>query len=133
VLLALGAYRRRHDATLSSWTAYGPGLAAALLPSLFLAVGGSGTVRPLLLGGSALVVLLAGARARLQAPLALAAGTLALLALDQLGPALAEVAADLPRWLPPALGGALLLVLGSTYERRRADLRKARTAFARLV
>ena len=133
VLLALGAYRRRHDTTLSSWVAYGPGLAAALLPSLFLAVGGSGTVRPLLLGGGALVVLLTGARARLQAPLALAAGTLALLALDQLGPALAEVAADLPRWLPPALGGALLLVLGSTYERRRADLRKARTAFTRLV
>ncbi|HEY6748023.1 MAG TPA: hypothetical protein VI357_20195, partial [Mycobacteriales bacterium] len=132
VLLALGAHRRQDDATLSSWTAYGPGLAASLLPSLFLAIGGTGTVRPLLLGAGALALLLAGARARLQAPLALTAGTLALLALDQLGPAFAEVAADLPRWLPPALGGALLLVLGSSYERRRADLRKARAAFTRL-
>ena len=63
---------------------------------------------------------------------AYAAGTLTLLALDQLGPAFAEVTADLPRWLPPAVGGALLLAVGSTYERRLAELRRARDAFANL-
>ena len=55
-----------------------------------------------------------------------------MLAVDQLGPALAQVTADLPRWLPLALGGVLLLVLGSTYERRRTQLTKATAAFARL-
>jgi hypothetical protein len=63
----------------------------------------------------------------------IAAATLGFLAIDQLGPAFAAVRADLPRWLPPGLGGALLLVAGSTYERRLAQLKRATTAFRRLA
>ncbi|CAA9255720.1 MAG: hypothetical protein AVDCRST_MAG41-2164, partial [uncultured Corynebacteriales bacterium] len=125
----LGWLRRRPDPTLGSWAAYAPALAITAAPSLAAAQDG---LRPLLLGAAALAVLLAGARARLQAPLALGAGTLALLALDQLGPAFAELTAVLPTWLPPAVAGALLLVLGSTYEKRVAQLRRARTAFGGL-
>jgi len=57
---------------------------------------------------------------------------LGVLAVHELGPALVGLTADLPRWLPPALGGAVLIAVGSTYERRLTDLRRARDAFARL-
>jgi hypothetical protein len=130
-LLALGLHRRRSDRTLSSWPAYGLGLAVTALPSLAAAT--SSGLRPLLLGAAALLTVLAGARARLQAPLALGTGTLLVLAVDQLGPALLQASADLPRWLPLALGGVVLLVLGSTYERRLAEVRRARDAFGRLA
>ena len=130
-LLALGFLRRRVDATLSSWPAYGLGLTVTALPSL--AASGSGGLRPLLLGAGALATVVVGAHWRLQAPLGLGAGVLVWLALDQLGPALAELTAELPRWLPLALGGVVLLVLGSTYERRLVQLRHARDAFQQLA
>jgi hypothetical protein len=86
-----GLAARRGPRPPGSWLAYGPGLALALLPSLVLAVDGHGLARPLLLSGGALAVLLAGARARLQAPLVLGAGTLVGLArrraTDRGGPA----------------------------------------------
>ena len=45
---------------------------------------------------------LLGARALLQAPLAVGAAVLGVLALHELGPALVGLTAELPRWLPPA-------------------------------
>jgi hypothetical protein len=102
------------------WLAFGPGLAVALLPSLALAVDEPGAARPLLLAGGALLVVLAGAQARLQAPLILGAVTLVGLALD----AVAPVAAQLPRWLTIGATGLLLLWLGATAERRLERLRR---------
>ncbi|GAA3111397.1 hypothetical protein GCM10020254_66930 [Streptomyces goshikiensis] len=49
--LAVGFLRRRRDPAASSWTAYGPGLAVTLLPSLAAAWGDPHWPRPLLLGG----------------------------------------------------------------------------------
>ncbi|MFE2145166.1 SCO7613 C-terminal domain-containing membrane protein, partial [Streptomyces sp. NPDC059456] len=48
--LAVGFLRRRRDAGASSWTAYGPGLGATLLPSLIAAWGDAHWLRPLGLG-----------------------------------------------------------------------------------
>jgi hypothetical protein len=133
LLLAVGLLRRRPGpATPSSWLAYGPALTVTAGPSLVAALAGGTDLRPLLLGTAAVATVLLGARARLRAPLAVGAAVLGVLALHELGPALAGLTADLPRWLPPALGGALLLAVGSTYERRLADLRRARAAYARL-
>jgi hypothetical protein len=115
------AARRRHPRP-GSWAAYGPGLAVALLPSLGLAVGDQDPARPLLLSGGALLAVLVGARARLQAPLVLGAATLVLLALDAALP----VAARLPRWASVGGIGVLLLWLGATAERRLARLRRFR-------
>jgi hypothetical protein len=115
------AARRRHPRP-GSWAAYGPGLAVALLPSLGLAVGDQDPARPLLLSGGALLAVLVGARARLQAPLVLGAATLVLLALDAALP----VAARLPRWASVGAIGLLLLWLGATAERRLARLRQFR-------
>lgn len=130
--LALGCLRRRRDSRVRSWAAYGPGLAATLLPSLAAAWGDEHWLRPLLLGPAALAVTLAGARWRLQAPLLLGGGTVALLAGHELAPYVVQVVDGLPRWLPPALAGALLLALGTTYEQRLRDARRIRAALGRL-
>ncbi|WP_405689202.1 SCO7613 C-terminal domain-containing membrane protein [Streptomyces sp. NBC_00057] len=130
--LAVGALRRRRDPEASSWTAYGAGLAATLVPSLFTAWADPHWVRPLLLGVAALVITLSGARLRLQALLLLGGAVLALDALHELAPYVVQVVGALPRWLPPALAGVLLLVVGATYEQRLRDARRLKDALGRM-
>lgn len=130
--LAVGFLRRRRDADASSWTAYGPGLAATLVPSLLAAWGDADWVRPLVLGAAALAVTLAGAHRRLQAPLLLGGAVLAAVAVHELAPYVVQVAGALPRWVPPALAGVLLLAVGATYEKRLRDARRLRAAIGRL-
>ncbi|CAM5374111.1 hypothetical protein SAVIM338S_01573 [Streptomyces avidinii] len=131
--LAVGFVRRRRDPLASSWVAYGPGLAATLLPSTVAVWGDPHWVRPLLLGAAALAVTLAGARRRLRAPLLLGGATLAAVAVHELTPYVVQVVDALPRWLPPALAGVLLLAVGATYEKRLRDARRLREAIGRLV
>lgn len=130
--LVVGVARRRRDPEASSWTAYGPGLAATLLPSLAVAWTDTDWLRPLLLGVAALVITLLGARHRLQALLVLGGVVLALDGLHELAPYVAQVAGALPRWLPPALAGLLLLVVGATYEQRLRDARRLKDALGRM-
>ncbi|MFF9126383.1 SCO7613 C-terminal domain-containing membrane protein [Streptomyces sp. NPDC014889] len=130
--LVVGCLRRRRDPGASSWTAYGPGLAATLAPSLLAAWADTDWPRPLLLGTAALVLTLVGARHRLQAPLVLGGSVLVLDALHELAPYLVQLAGALPRWLPPAFAGLLLLALGATYEQRIRDARRMREALGRM-
>lgn len=130
--LAVGFLRRRRDPLAGSWTAYGPGLAATLLPSTLAVWGDPHWLRPLLLGTAALGVTLAGARGRLRAPLLLGGATLTAVALHELTPYVIQVVDALPRWLPPALAGVLLLAVGATYEKRLRDARRLRDAIGRL-
>ncbi|MEU3845192.1 hypothetical protein AB0E88_34830 [Streptomyces sp. NPDC028635] len=130
--LALGVLRRRRDPQASSWAAYGPGLAVTLVPSLLAAWTDVHATRPWLLGAAALLVTLLGARHRLRAPLLLGGGVLVLDALHELAPYLVQVADALPRWVPPALAGALLLAVGATYERRLRDVRRVREVLGRM-
>ncbi|MGC4897512.1 SCO7613 C-terminal domain-containing membrane protein [Micromonospora sp. DT31] len=130
--LALGAgllaLRRRPG--LTSWLALGPGLGAALLPSLVsvLVAGEPQPWRRLALGAAALVVVLGGAVRRWQAPVVLGAVTLVPLALHELARGWDLV----PRWIFLGLGGLLLIGLAATYERRRRDLARLREAVVRL-
>jgi hypothetical protein len=130
--LVVGLLRRRRDAEASSWVAYGPGLAATLVPSLFAAWADPDWVRPLLLGLAALAVTLLGARFRLQALLVLGGSVLALDGLHELAPYVVQVVGALPRWLPPALAGLLLLAVGATYEQRLRDARRLRERLGRM-
>ncbi|SCL66299.1 hypothetical protein GA0070606_4296 [Micromonospora citrea] len=130
--LALGAgvAALRTRPGLNSWLALGPGLAAALLPSLVsvLVAPDPQPWRRLLLGAVALGTVLAGATRRWQAPVLLGGVTLALLALHEL----ARGWDLLPRWIFLAVGGFALIGLAATYERRRRDLARLRAAVGRM-
>ncbi|WP_225799518.1 SCO7613 C-terminal domain-containing membrane protein [Streptomyces sp. NK15101] len=130
--LVVGYLRRRRDPEASSWTAYGPGLAVTLLPSLAAAWVDPEWARPLALGGAALAVTLLGARFRLQALLVLGGAVLALDGLHELAPYVVQAVGALPRWLPPALAGLLLLAVGATYEQRLRDARRLRERLGRM-
>ncbi|MGQ0846911.1 MAG: SCO7613 C-terminal domain-containing membrane protein [Sporichthyaceae bacterium] len=127
-LLIYGALAHRGNRDLSSWRTFGPGLALALIPSLLATFDDDGLTRALLVGGGALVALLAGAAGRWQAPLALGAATLAVDAVVQVAP----FADAVPRWVGIGLAGALLLALGATFEKRLRDLRRVADGFAHL-
>ncbi|MFJ2030848.1 SCO7613 C-terminal domain-containing membrane protein [Streptosporangium sp. NPDC087985] len=131
VLLAFGWWRARTRET-SSWVSYGSGLASSLIPSMVAMLGDTGWVRPLLLGVVSLAVLLAGARLRLQAPVLLGGLTLAVVALHELTPWIAQIVVTVPRWVPMAAGGLLLVVVGATYEARLGEVRRLRAAFGRM-
>ncbi|MCO6693250.1 MULTISPECIES: SCO7613 C-terminal domain-containing membrane protein [Streptomyces] len=132
IACAVGLLRRRTDPEASSWTAYGPGLGVTLGPSLLALWSDPHWQRPLLLGAAALAVTVTGAVRRLQAPLLLGGGTLALVALHELAPPVAQVFDALPRWSVPALAGLLLLALGATYEQRLRDARRLREHLGRM-
>jgi hypothetical protein len=133
VTLAAGAlYLRRHPRT-SSWPTLAPGLVAAFLPSLLVSLTGPDEpLRRLLLGVAALGVTLAGGARRRQAPFALGAAVLAVVAVRELGPVFADVLAAVPSWVPLSLGGILLVTVGATYEQRRRDLSRVRAAVLRM-
>ncbi|NES28759.1 hypothetical protein GCE86_20630 [Micromonospora terminaliae] len=126
--LALGAglLALRTRPGLNSWLALGPGLGAALLPSLVsvLAAPDAQPARRLALGLVALGAVLGGAVRRWQAPVLLGAATLVPLALHEL----ARGWDLLPRWIFLGLGGLALIALAATYERRRRDVARLRAA-----
>ncbi|TWJ26139.1 SCO7613 C-terminal domain-containing membrane protein [Micromonospora endolithica] len=128
--LAAGLVALRTRPGLTSWLALGPGLAAALLPSLALVLGAPDAQpwRRLLLGTAALGTVLLGSTRRWQAPVVLGSVTLAPLALYEL----ARGWDLLPRWIFLALGGLALIGLAATYERRRRDLTRLRAAVGRM-
>jgi len=118
--------RRNHS---SSWTTYGPALIIGLVPSLVSVLTNDGQhLRRLLLGIAALAILLAGAKFRLRAPLIAGGATLAVLAAHEL----ALVWDLIPRWIPLAAGGLLLVLLAATLESRRRDLARFRHAIGRM-
>jgi len=129
VALLAGWLARRTRAGLNSWTGFGPALAAALLPTLASVLVGDGQpVRRLLLGLGALAVLLVGTNARLQAPVVAGGVVLIAVALHEL----VLVWDLLPRWIPLAAAGLLLVLLAMTLERRRRDLARVRAALIRM-
>ncbi len=104
-----------------SWLNLGPACAIALGPTLALAIARNDDTRAVTVGIAGLAVLLLGARRRLQAPIVLGAITLVALGIDKIGPH----AVRLPRWTVLAIAGALLLWVGTTFERRRDDVQRA--------
>jgi len=128
--LAGGVLAMRHHRELTSWQGYGVALGTVFLPSLAVITGGDDPpARRLGLGLVALVVVVAGAVRRRQAAVVVGGTVLVLLALRELI-GLWEM---LPRWLPLAVAGLILLVLGATYEQRRRDVRRLRATLGRMT
>ncbi|WP_061299568.1 SCO7613 C-terminal domain-containing membrane protein [Herbidospora cretacea] len=126
VLLGFGWWKARAG---SSWRAYGAGLTFTLLPSLFVLYDQpEGWVRPLALGVVALVVLVVGALKRLQAPAVLGGFTLAAVTVHEIAPWVVDLVLLIPRWVPMAVGGLLLLLVGATYESRIRDVKRVGAA-----
>ncbi len=129
VALLAGWAARRAQPAVHSWTAYGPALLAAFLPSLATIVFTEGEpLRRFLLGVGALAVVVAGSVRRQQAPVVVGGVVLALVALHEL----VLFWDRLPRWVPLAVGGLLLVGLATTYERRRRDLARLRESVSRM-
>jgi len=111
-----------------SWLNLGPAVALALAPTLVLAIARNDDGRAIAVGIAALVVLVVGARQQLQAPIVLGAVSLVALGVAKIGPQ----AVRIPRWTMLAIAGALLLWVGTTFERRRDDVQRAARRLADL-
>ena len=128
--LLAGWLALRQRPGLSSWLAYGPALGAAFLPSLASVLVTEGEpVRRLVLGLGGLAVLLAGSAWRRQAPVVCGGVVVGVVALHET----ILVWDQLPRWIPLALAGLLLVGLAMTLERRRRDVARVRAAIARMT
>ena len=121
MLLAVGVRRLRTDPQADSVRVLGSGLTLALLPSLLLALAEPVSVRGAAVAAGGLVALGLGVRRRWSAPFAAGAAVTAVLAVRHLGP----VAEALPRWISLGVVGAVLLVVGVTWESRRRNLAAA--------
>jgi hypothetical protein len=104
-----------------SWLSYGSAIVLVLAPTVGLAIARHDDGRAIASGVVALAILLVGAWGRLQAPLVLGAIALIALGVDKIGPQ----AVRLPRWTMLAIAGALLLWVGTTFERRRDEMYRA--------
>ncbi|NYH53555.1 hypothetical protein HNR06_003144 [Nocardiopsis arvandica] len=124
--LAIGwEWSRKAAETPSSWSAYGGGLMLLLLPTVVLVLMEEGMVwrvpAVLLLG---LAVVVWGMRRRLQAALVLGGLVLVTTSLRAFGPPLWDLTRLVPNWLPFAVAGVLLLVIGARYEASLERLRR---------
>ncbi|MCC2308173.1 SCO7613 C-terminal domain-containing membrane protein [Cellulomonas chengniuliangii] len=125
VVLALGVVRLRRDTDAHSWATLTIGLVLMLVVPFATAWASPTMWRLLLVTVGALLAVIAGAVLRWQAPFLLGGLVLGAVALIQASPAAVAAMRVVEWWAVLAFGGALLLGLGLTYERR---LREARDA-----
>jgi hypothetical protein len=132
IALVAGWYWSRRSPQVSSWSFAGPSLALGFVPTLGAALAGDSWIRPLTLLAVAAAVAIAGARARLAAPVVLGTAVAVIAAGQLLGPSALHLALRLPRWVPVAIIGAVLLGCGATFEARLRDVRKLRDAVRKM-
>ncbi|HEY7224728.1 MAG TPA: hypothetical protein VH561_14220 [Micromonosporaceae bacterium] len=128
LLAGWAALRARPE--LRSWVAYGPALLSGFLPTLATVIATEGEWwRRLGLGAAALVSVVAGAVRRRRAPVVVGGAVLVVVALHEL----VLLWQRLAGWIPLAVGGAILLFLAITYERRLRDVARLRDALNRMT
>ncbi|MGN6574146.1 MAG: SCO7613 C-terminal domain-containing membrane protein [Nocardioides sp.] len=121
VLLAVGlVYLRRHYAA-ATITALAPGLGLALVPSLLWVLADPAGLRALLLGLACLGLLVGGLRLRWTAPVVAGAVVGGIEVVRLAAPYIGDA---VPRWVLIGAAGALLILLGVTWERRLRDARQ---------
>ena len=120
-LIAIGAWRLGRDDRSATMTVLAPGLTLATVPSLLAMLDDPYSLRALLLGAGCLSLTVAGAALRWSAPLVVGSVVGALLVLRELAP----YAAAVPTWVTIGISGAVLLMVGITWESRMSDVRRA--------
>ncbi|HEX5331789.1 MAG TPA: hypothetical protein VFW79_04020 [Cellulomonas sp.] len=125
VLLVVGSLDMAAVRQRSSWHGLGAGLVLTLVVPLASGWADPTAWRLWLVLAGAVVAVLVGAVRRWQAPFALGGVVLILLALVQLSPAAAAALRVVEWWMLLAVGGAILLGLGLTYERRLREATEA--------
>jgi hypothetical protein len=142
LLLLQGWFRFEHFGSVGarpggfarSWAAYAPGLVVLLFPSLDLdlrSTNGS-PLREIGLIALAGATVVLGSRYRLQAPVLLGTGVLAVQAVLLLRPWIAELSGAVPVWGWLAAVGLGLILFGARYEARIRQLRTVRLRLATL-
>jgi hypothetical protein len=111
----------RLRARAASWAAEGAAVAVALAPSAVVAVAAPSLLRVVLVLAVGVVLTVGGALLHRQAPFVVGAISLVFTVVGRAAP----YAPLAPRWVLLTLGGALLLAVGATYERRRQQAREA--------
>jgi hypothetical protein len=127
-LLGLGTWRLQRSAAVGTLESLLPGLLLATIPSLLWVCAAPVSLRALALGTACLALSVAGAAARWSAPLVVGASVGAAVVLRELGP----YAGEFPKWVWIGLAGALLTLVGITWERRLRDVRQAVGLLGRL-
>ncbi|WP_344482795.1 proline-rich domain-containing protein [Glycomyces endophyticus] len=123
VLFLIGLWRLERRPQAGSWSTLGLPILLGLAPSLLLALGDGEPARRVGVGAAAILVIVAGLGRRWQAPLVLGSIALAVLTVNEL----ALVWHYIPVWIPPAIGGVILIGAGATFEKRRRDLARIRS------
>lgn len=127
-MIGFGLFHLQRDPDAGTAPALLPGLLLAVVPSLLWVLDDPLSLRALLLGTGCLVLTIAGAVLRWSAPLVVGAVTGSIVVLREIGP----YAGDVPQWVWIGLAGALLTIVGITWERQLLELRKAVGAVTRL-
>jgi len=123
-LLTVGAIRLRTIAPAGSWRWLAPGLIVLLVPPLFVTFVDQDLWRLVALGVAAVAAVVVGALARLQAPLMIGAVVAVVHALRTFAPQLLAVYQLAEWWVWAVIGGAVVLFVAITFERRTRDLKK---------
>jgi len=127
-LLGVGAHRLHRDPDASTAVALTPGLLLATVPSLLWCLDDPVSWRAVWLGLACLGLVLAGTLARLSAPLVVGGAVGGVLVVRELAP----YAAETPQWILIGAAGALLTLVGVTWEHRLVEVRRAAAYLDRL-
>ncbi|WP_205324830.1 SCO7613 C-terminal domain-containing membrane protein [Glycomyces sp. YM15] len=122
VVFLIGLWRLEKRPDVGSWSTLALPILVGIAPSLILALEGGNEIRRVGVGAAAIAVIIAGLTRRWQAPLVLGSIALAVITVNEL----LLLRGHIPVWVPPAIGGAILISVGATFERRRRDLRRIR-------
>jgi hypothetical protein len=135
-LLARGALRMIRQPAVRSFPALSAGLLVILLPSLFATFADTDDVdtawRILAVGIASVAAIVAGRWLKLQAPLVIGAVVALIHAAHTFAPALVTLYQLTDWWVWAVVGGAIVLFLGITLERRIRDLKDLNSRFSSL-
>jgi len=121
-LLLVGAVKLRRDPDAGSWPWLAPGIVVLLLPSLAATfVFGPPVWRLVGLGVACIVAIVVGAVGRLQSPLIIGSAVVLVHAIRTFAPQIISIYQSTQWWVWAVIGGAVVIFIAVTFERRVRD------------